>query len=108
VELGEIEAALLAHPGVVAAAACAIGERHADKHLAAYVTVDGGAPGTAELRDFLAERLPAYMVPTRITVLDRLPLTANGKIDRNALALGQAGSNDSSAGRPLSPRGTGK
>ena len=78
IEPGEIEVALRAHPTVADCVVTAVGDR-----LAAYVT--GPAPVPAELRDHLAARLPDYMVPAAVTVLDTLPLTANGKVDRSAL-----------------------
>src|SRR5262249_41877332 len=92
VELGEIEPPLLPSPGIPAAAVCAIGARHADKHLAAYITLDADqhTPDSPELvdavRGHLAERLPSYLVPAKINIVDRLPLTPNGKVDRTALA----------------------
>jgi amino acid adenylation domain-containing protein/non-ribosomal peptide synthase protein (TIGR01720 family) len=81
VEIGEIEAAILACPGVAQAAVLA---REGDR-LAAYVAAAGGA-GVAEIRAFLEARLPAHMVPASITALAALPLTPNGKVDRRALA----------------------
>ncbi|MGC0155688.1 phosphopantetheine-binding protein, partial [Chromobacterium vaccinii] len=79
IELGEIEAALLAQPGVRQAAAWVVGEPPA---LAAAVA--GADP--AALASALALLLPDHMVPTRWLTLDALPLTANGKVDRRALA----------------------
>ncbi|MGC0155810.1 condensation domain-containing protein, partial [Chromobacterium vaccinii] len=79
IELGEIEAALLAQPGVRQAAAWVVGESPA---LAAAVA--GADP--AALASALALLLPDHMVPTRWLTLDALPLTANGKVDRRALA----------------------
>ncbi|MFB7677064.1 amino acid adenylation domain-containing protein [Kitasatospora purpeofusca] len=76
IELGEIENALAAHPDVDA---CVV-TVHEDR-LAAYVT--GRAP--ADVHEFLGRSLPAYMVPASVTVLDALPLTVNGKVDRAAL-----------------------
>ncbi|AUX48175.1 peptide synthetase [Sorangium cellulosum] len=86
IELGEIEARLLQHPGVGEAVVLARDEAHGGKRLVAYVAGKGGAalePGA--LRDWLAEALPAYMVPAPILVLERLPLSPNGKVDRRAL-----------------------
>jgi amino acid adenylation domain-containing protein len=89
IELGEIEGALLAVPGVHEAAVLVEGQG-GDKRLVAYVGRDEGADGTAVtpslLREQLAERLPAFMVPAAFAVLDRLPLNPNGKVDRKALA----------------------
>jgi natural product biosynthesis luciferase-like monooxygenase protein len=92
VELGEIEVTLAGHPEVSRAAATTVGEG-AERRLAAYaVPTPGAAPDPGQLRRFLAERLPAYMVPAHLTLLDALPLTPNGKLDRRALpAPGTAG-----------------
>ncbi|HEY9420993.1 MAG TPA: amino acid adenylation domain-containing protein, partial [Thermoanaerobaculia bacterium] len=80
VELGEIEAALLAHPDLQDAAVLALGEG-GDRRLVAYVVGD-----PSELRSYLKEKLPEYMVPSAFVALEALPLTPNGKIDRRALA----------------------
>ncbi|MFG1869086.1 amino acid adenylation domain-containing protein [Micromonospora arborensis] len=88
IELGDIEHALAGHPDVDAAVAIATGDRH-HRRLAAYVV-----PGPEHLDDpdladavraHAANLLPPYMIPSTITVLDALPLTANGKVDRNNL-----------------------
>jgi amino acid adenylation domain-containing protein len=85
IELGEIEAALLAHPSVAAAAVVVRGDGEGAA-LAAYVVPAGeAAPSASELRDALTRRLPEYMVPAAIVCIDRIPLTANGKLDRGAL-----------------------
>ncbi|MDT0528003.1 amino acid adenylation domain-containing protein [Micromonospora sp. DSM 115977] len=85
IELGEIEAALEGHPGVRAAALRLLGQAQGEKRLAAYVVADGPAPEPAALVAYLEQRLPAYMVPSSFTVLDALPLSANGKVDRGQL-----------------------
>ncbi|AIR96911.1 non-ribosomal peptide synthetase [Streptomyces glaucescens] len=86
IELGEIEAALRACPGV--ASACAVVRKDAvgDHALIGYVVLDGPS-GTdpAGLRTRLARRLPSHMVPAAVVAIDRIPLTANGKLDRRAL-----------------------
>jgi amino acid adenylation domain-containing protein/non-ribosomal peptide synthase protein (TIGR01720 family) len=86
IELGEIESALGKHPAVAACAVAAPGERER-RRLAAYVVwrPERGAADAGELRGFLAERLPSYMVPAVYVSLAGLPLTANGKVDRLAL-----------------------
>jgi amino acid adenylation domain-containing protein len=88
IELGEVEAALEAHPDVAAAVACALGEARQDRRLVAhYVPAAGREQEPAALRAFLEERLPGYMVPSAIGRIDRVPLTANGKVDRKALPV---------------------
>ncbi|MGJ5235897.1 amino acid adenylation domain-containing protein, partial [Bradyrhizobium oligotrophicum] len=83
IELGEIEARLLQQPQV-GAAAVITREFGAGRQLVGYVSGDGALDGAA-LREALAAGLPDYMVPSRIIVLDRLPLMVNGKVDRHAL-----------------------
>lgn len=90
IELGEIEATLAAHPGVGAAAVALDGAGDRARiigYAAGRATGDGQRPDEAGLRAFCAQRLPAYMVPAVVTVLDELPLNANGKVDHRALAL---------------------
>jgi amino acid adenylation domain-containing protein len=86
IELGEIESVLAEHPGVAAAAAAAHPGPAGEPQLVAYA-VPRSAPTSspAELRDFLQERLPRYMVPAAVVWLDALPLTSSGKVDRKAL-----------------------
>jgi len=87
VELGEIEAALREHPAVRDAAALARAESPGDTRLVAYVVPReaAGHISTEALREHLRARLPEYMVPSAVVVLDALPLTPSGKLDRNAL-----------------------
>ncbi|ORA07585.1 non-ribosomal peptide synthetase, partial [Mycobacterium arosiense] len=82
IELGEIRTALAALDGVEQAAVIAREDRPGDKRLIGYIT---GTADPAELRNQLAERLPAYMVPAAVVVIDTLPLTVNGKLDTRAL-----------------------
>ncbi|GLP67088.1 dimodular nonribosomal peptide synthase [Streptomyces sp. TUS-ST3] len=86
IELGEIEAALGRHPEVAQAVVTLAEPRPGDKRLVAHlVAEDGTAPEPAALHAHLAAELPDYMVPSAFVVLDALPLTGNGKIDRRAL-----------------------
>ncbi|OWA08458.1 non-ribosomal peptide synthetase [Streptomyces sp. CS227] len=91
IETAEIETALLAHPAVTHSCVLAREDRPGTKYLAAYVVLDqdqdgAGAPDLAGgLRAHLAGSLPEYMVPAAFTVVDAIPLTVNGKVDRRAL-----------------------
>jgi amino acid adenylation domain-containing protein/non-ribosomal peptide synthase protein (TIGR01720 family) len=82
IELGEVRAALAALDGVRQAVVIAREDRPGDKRLVGYVT---GTVDPAAARAGLAERLPEYMVPAAVIVLDGLPLTVNGKLDKRAL-----------------------
>ena len=86
VEVGEVESAFLNHPGIKEVAV--VGQRHDDGNirLIGYaVPREPGLPRVDDLMSFLRQRLPEYMVPSAITYLRQLPVTPNGKIDRNAL-----------------------
>jgi amino acid adenylation domain-containing protein len=84
IELGEIEAALAGHPAVAEAAVAVVPGPGEERRLAAYVAGRNGA-GQEELQAFLAERLPAHMVPAAWVFLPALPRTAHGKVDRRRL-----------------------
>ncbi|WP_170158697.1 non-ribosomal peptide synthetase/type I polyketide synthase [Micromonospora noduli] len=85
IELGEIETALAQHPEVRGAVVVAQGEPRGAKRLVAFVVprVAGAVP--TDVREFLAGKLPGYMVPAAFHEIDELPLTANGKVDRRPL-----------------------
>ncbi|MFF8659172.1 amino acid adenylation domain-containing protein [Streptomyces huasconensis] len=92
VELGEVEEALRAHPAVIAAVATVREDRPGDRRLVGYVVPaepsEDGGDGTElpdAVREFVRGRLPAQLVPSSLVVLDRIPLTPNGKADRAAL-----------------------
>ncbi|HET6764467.1 MAG TPA: amino acid adenylation domain-containing protein, partial [Longimicrobiaceae bacterium] len=86
IEIGEVEAALAAHPSVQDAAVIARESADGDRRLVAYVVAKPGASAdVAELRAHLKKRLPEHMVPSAFMVLDALPMTPNGKVDRRAL-----------------------
>ena len=96
IELGEIEAAIVAHPSLVQACAIAHAESSGGARLAAYyVAKTGPEPTTRELSQFLAQRLPAQMMPAFYIGLPGFPLTANGKVDRQALPAPQPGASSS-------------
>jgi amino acid adenylation domain-containing protein len=94
IEPGEIEVQLAAYPGVREAAVVALADAHGEKRLVAYFVPEGlegkGSPSVFLLRDHLAARLPAYMVPSAFVRLAMLPLTAHGKLDRPRLPAPEA------------------
>jgi amino acid adenylation domain-containing protein len=86
IELGEIEAALAAHPAVRSALVLLREDRSGDRRLAGYVVLrETGTLSVTELREHVRTRVPDYMVPAALAILERFPLTPNGKIDRRAL-----------------------
>jgi amino acid adenylation domain-containing protein len=99
IELGEIEAALARHPGIEECAAMVREDRPGDRRLVAYLVAPGAGPPAADLRAFLGERLPDYMVPSAFVALPALPLTRTGKVDRRALPPPEEGSEDAAAER---------
>ena len=85
IELGEIEAVLNTHPQIQQAVVIATQDIAANKRLVAYVVTSDQSLTTNQLREFLKEKLPEYMVPSIFVTLENLPLTPNGKVDRKAL-----------------------
>jgi acyl carrier protein len=86
IELGEIETVLGQHSSLREAVVLAREDSPGDRRLVAYVVTAGGsAPSANDLRSFLQQKLPEYMVPSVFVFLDSLPLTPNGKLDRKAL-----------------------
>ncbi|MFI0424176.1 amino acid adenylation domain-containing protein [Spongiactinospora sp. 9N601] len=82
VEAAQVEAALLRHPRIRAAAVAPLGEPGTARLLGALVVPDGDCPTTAELHRFVAAELPAAAIPTHVVAGSAVPLTGNGKIDR--------------------------
>jgi amino acid adenylation domain-containing protein len=89
VELGEIEAALELHPAIRQCAVLVRKKDAADHRLTAYIVLTDkqAVPTLTELRDALKQRLPDYMIPSAFEVLEKMPLTPNGKVDRKALGI---------------------
>lgn len=86
IELGEIEAVLSQHPAVEQAVVIAREDEQGNKRLVAYIVSQTSSKDiTHELRNFLENKLPNYMVPSAFVMLEALPLTPNGKVDRRAL-----------------------
>src|SRR5262249_40871833 len=103
IEPGEIEAALVGHAGVTQAVVVARADRAGGSQLVGYVVLAAGAQvDAAALRGHVAARLPDYMVPSAIVVLEHLPLTANGELDRGALTAPE--DRDGVIGLARSPR----
>jgi amino acid adenylation domain-containing protein len=85
IEPGEIETALTGHPSVAHAAVIAREDEPGHKRLVAYIVPSGQPPEPAELRGYLGAGLPEYLVPAAFVLLDELPISPNGKLDRRAL-----------------------
>ena len=86
IELGEIEAALLQHPAVRQTVVLVAEVTSGDKRIAAYVVLEP-ATGIQQLRQYLSQQLPDYMIPAVFVPIDGVPLTPNGKVDSTALAV---------------------
>jgi acyl-coenzyme A synthetase/AMP-(fatty) acid ligase len=85
VETDEVELALREHPGVGTAAVVAQPDARGETALVGYVVLTGAPVAAIELQRFLRERVPEFMVPSRIVPLDAMPMTGAGKLDRQAL-----------------------
>jgi acyl carrier protein len=85
VELGEIESLLSQHPSVRSPIVIVREDQPGDKRLVAYIVPDTETPTPHDLRNFLQTKLPEYMIPSAFVILEALPLTNNGKVNRQAL-----------------------
>jgi len=85
IELGEIESVLATHPAIKEVAVIAREDAPGDRRLVAYIVMNDMVADWSQVRDFLKQSLPEYMIPSAIVSLGALPLTVNGKLDRAAL-----------------------
>ncbi|NEO70810.1 amino acid adenylation domain-containing protein, partial [Moorena sp. SIO3H5] len=85
IELGEIESVLSTHPQIQQSVVIATEDIHGNKRLVAYVVSESESLSTNQVREFLKQKLPNYMVPSAFVTLETLPLTPNGKVDRKSL-----------------------
>ncbi|MET9412249.1 amino acid adenylation domain-containing protein [Streptomyces sp. NPDC002935] len=105
IELGEIESVLAAHEAVGQAVVTVREDRPGDKRLVAYLTAqDGAGVDIEDVKRRTAGLLPEYMVPSVLMVLDTIPLTGNGKVDRKSLPAPQSSSEAVSGRAPRTPR----
>ena len=105
IELGEIAAVIAGHPAVTDAVVVADGRAGGAKRLVAYVT-GTAVPDGREMRGYLADRLPDYMIPSAFVALAAFPLTANGKLDRRALPAPDFGVRETAYAAPRTPTET--
>jgi natural product biosynthesis luciferase-like monooxygenase protein len=105
IELGEIETALGAHPAVREGVVMAREDTPGDQRLVAYVVAKDAAPDPQVVRDFLRAGLPEYMVPSNVVVLERMPLTPNGKVDRKQLPAPDAVGGSNTKAEFVAPAG---
>ncbi|HEX8183153.1 MAG TPA: condensation domain-containing protein, partial [Blastocatellia bacterium] len=104
IELAEIETCLSLHSAVREVAVLLREDNPGDKRLVAYLTTAQGAAPSAEiLRTFLKEKLPEHMIPSGFVLLDEMPLTTNGKLDRRALPAPEALEAEQSHARARNP-----
>jgi len=105
IEPGEVEGAILRHPRVDDVVVMVREDEPGDRRLVAYLVPPAGtrAPDAAELRGFLKEAIPEYMVPSAFVALDAFPISSNGKVDRNALPAPERGGDAEGYVAPRTP-----
>ncbi|MBD0265517.1 MAG: amino acid adenylation domain-containing protein, partial [Tolypothrix sp. Co-bin9] len=103
IEPGEIETVLEQHSLVRQAVVVPRNDIPGERRLVAYIVADAPATTVSELRQFLRSQLPEYMVPSAIMLLDKLPLTPSGKVDRQALPVPIYGNNEENFVAPQTP-----
>ncbi|NET58107.1 MAG: amino acid adenylation domain-containing protein [Symploca sp. SIO2E6] len=101
IEMGEIEAVLVQHPAVEDAIVITTEDTSGNKSLAAFCVSHQEQDLTSELRNSLKKKLPDYMVPSYLVMLEAFPLTPNGKVDRRALLQFLAKSSQQRSGEPI-------
>ncbi|MEP7123627.1 MAG: non-ribosomal peptide synthase/polyketide synthase, partial [Byssovorax sp.] len=105
IELGEIEAVLAAHPAVRDVTVVAREDAPGQKRLVGYLVCAGGqAPTVGDLRAFLKDRLPEYMVPSAFVLLAAMPLSSSGKVNRRALPAPEDGTRAETGAEFVAPR----
>jgi amino acid adenylation domain-containing protein len=103
IELGEIESALLRYPGIREAAVIVRENQFGEKQIVSYIVAELDHPvGNDELRSYLRQSLPGYMVPELFVTLDAMPMTRNGKVDRRSLPAPDL-TNQSATVKPRTP-----
>ncbi|MGB7606716.1 MAG: amino acid adenylation domain-containing protein, partial [Lutisporaceae bacterium] len=85
IELGEIEEQLTKHPLIKEAAVLPNEDKHGNKYLCAYIVCEDNIPAAKDIRQYISQDLPEYMIPSYFVPMSKLPLTPNGKLDRKAL-----------------------
>src|SRR4029079_13936112 len=86
IELGEVESVLRKHPNIQDLIVVVKDDANGDKRIVAYIVEKNKSENLiADLRNYLKDKLPEFMVPSVFVVMDKLPMTPNGKIDRKAL-----------------------
>ncbi len=100
IEMGEIVHRLLKHKEVKEAVVVCRSENTGGKYLCAYIVDTGAAPNISGLKEYLSQSLPDFMIPTHFVLMEEIPLTRNGKVDRRALPVPEVGSGEEDIVKP--------